>query len=405
LFSRGDGGRIGMSEVLLSVSGLSKKYSRRLGPFLARRSEALRKDEFWALDDVSFVLRRGESLGILGHNGAGKSTLLKLLCGLLKPDRGEIRIQGRTEALIELGTAFNGLLTGRENVLMAAAIHGFDRRRTGDLVDEAVAFAELEDFIDVPFQSYSTGMKARLAYAVAARFEPDLLLVDEVLAVGDAAFQYKCLNHMKSYLAAGGSLLFVSHNLTQVMSVCERGLLLSHGRQIFEGPAMSALRHLLESRLAATPAQAATTTASAGDAAPMAVGSVVCENVDGGPLRSGQGARLVVTYDCAAAVEIEWGFSIWTRDQSICVAAEFGRAPVRLAPGAGTLACTVPSLPVAGGQYLLRARMTEVGTGIPLGLWGWESPVALIDVDESGKGISGPRSAIDPLVRLDVDWG
>ncbi len=390
-----------MSDVLLTVSGLSKKYSRRLRPFLFRRGEALGKDEFWALDDVSFELKRGESLGILGHNGAGKSTLLKLLCGLLKPDRGEIRIQGRTEALIELGTAFNGLLTGRENVQMAAAIHGFDRPRTRDLIDEAVAFAELEEFIDAPFQSYSTGMKARLAYAVAARFEPDLLLVDEVLAVGDAAFQYKCLNHMKSYIAAGGSLLFVSHNLTQIISVCERGLLLSHGRPIFEGPAMSALRHLLESRLAATAATAAPTAATA----PIAVGSVTCEASDGGPLRSGGGARLTVAYDCAGAVDIDWGFSIWTRDQSICVAAEFGRAPVRLAPGAGTLACTVPSLPVAGGQYLLRARMTEVGTGIPLGLWGWESPVALIDVDEAGKGISAPRSAIDPLVRLDVDWG
>src|SRR5688572_9077508 len=214
---------IAMTDKVLTVSDLSKRYSQSLRRSLAYAvrdfgrelwpwasgEPRLRKGEFWALDGISFSLGRGEAMGIVGHNGAGKSTLLKALYGLIKPDRGEIRIRGRTEALIELGTGFNGLLSGRENVMVGAVLHGFDSGRARRLVDQVVDFAELAEFIDAPVQSYSSGMRARLAYALASQLEPDLLLVDEVLAVGDVTFQRKCFNHMRAYLDNGGALLFV----------------------------------------------------------------------------------------------------------------------------------------------------------------------------------------------------
>ena len=190
-------------QAILSVAHVSKKYAqqlrrslwygardiaRELVPFGSNESP-LRPGEFWALDDVSFELERGSSLAVVGGNGAGKSTLLKILYGLLKPDRGEVRVRGRMEALLELGTGFNPLLSGRENVGVGAALHGFDGRQTSALLERVIDFAELGEFIDAPLQAYSTGMKTRLAYALSANLEPDVLLVDEVLAVGDVAFQ------------------------------------------------------------------------------------------------------------------------------------------------------------------------------------------------------------------------
>ena len=246
---------------MISVSHLSKKYCHELRrglwygvrdiarEIIPRRGEAgLRPGEFWALDDVSFEVRRGESLAITGANGAGKSTLLKILYGILKPDRGEVRVSGRVEALIELGAGFNPVLTGRENVRVGAALHGLNARETAALMERVLDFSELGAFVDDPVQSYSSGMKARLAYALAANLDPDVLLVDEVLAVGDFAFQRKCVRHMQSYLAGGGALLFVSHNMYQMQAICERGFLLDHGRLTFEGSAVEMLNRLHELR-------------------------------------------------------------------------------------------------------------------------------------------------------------
>jgi ABC-type polysaccharide/polyol phosphate transport system ATPase subunit len=248
------------------VSGLSKKFAKQLRHSLAyglrdiahelvpsRRVGTLRAGEFWAVDDVSFDVRPGESLAIVGNNGAGKSTLLKMLFGLIKPDRGEIRISGRTEAIIELGTGFSGLLSGRENIEAGAALHGLSRRRTQNLIDQVIDFAGIEEFIDAPVQSYSSGMKARLSYALSAQLNPDLLLVDEVLAVGDLAFQRKCVSHMRSYLEQGGALLLVSHNTYQIQAVCRRGMMLDQGRTVFAGSAVDTLDHMFEHGAARAP--------------------------------------------------------------------------------------------------------------------------------------------------------
>ncbi len=191
--------------------------------------DTLRRDEFWAVKDVGFELRRGECLGLIGHNGAGKSTLLKMLNGLIKPDKGTITMKGRVGALIELGSGFNPILTGRENVYVNGQILGFTKKEIDQKFDAIVDFAEIGEFIDTPVQNYSSGMKVRLGFAVAAQLEPDVLLVDEVLAVGDLAFVIKSLNAMQE-LMQDCAVIFVTHSLPLMSRVCTRAMLLSGGK-------------------------------------------------------------------------------------------------------------------------------------------------------------------------------
>ncbi|MCB9162914.1 MAG: ABC transporter ATP-binding protein [Flavobacteriales bacterium] len=228
---------------LIRVNGLSKKFCtdlrtslkygvRDLGTELMGRgrSPELRPKEFWALDDVSFELRRGECLGLLGRNGAGKTTLLKMLNGLMKPDKGRIELHGRVGALIALGAGFNPVLTGRENVFVNAAVLGIPRQEVLRRFDEIVAFAELEDFIDMPVQNYSSGMTVRLGFSVAAvLMEPDILFLDEVLAVGDIGFAMKCLNRVREMMA-NSAVIFVSHSMPMVNAFCTRALVMQRGR-------------------------------------------------------------------------------------------------------------------------------------------------------------------------------
>ena len=194
-------------------------------------------EEFWALQDVSFEVKRGEAVGIIGRNGAGKSTLLKLLSRITEPTTGRIRLQGRVASLLEVGTGFHQELTGRENIFLNGAILGMTRAEIKRKFDEIVAFAEVEKFLDTPVKRYSSGMYVRLAFAVAAHLEPEILIVDEVLAVGDAQFQKKCLGKMGQVAKGGRTVLFVSHNMTAIQTLCHEAVLLSAGRLIAEGPA------------------------------------------------------------------------------------------------------------------------------------------------------------------------
>jgi len=242
-----------MSEVLIKVEGVSKKFCKDLKRSLwygmidiARSvvggapSENLREGEFWAVRDVSFEVRRGECLGLIGHNGAGKSTLLKMLNGLINPDEGRIEMHGKIGALIELGAGFNPILTGRENVYNNGAVLGFSKAEIDRKFDDIVAFAEIEDFIDMPVQNYSSGMKVRLGFAIASQMEPDILIIDEVLAVGDAAFRAKCINQIMSNLDKM-AVIFVSHSMIQVGRICNLIVLLDHGiikvngNEVFKG--------------------------------------------------------------------------------------------------------------------------------------------------------------------------
>ncbi len=204
--------------------------------FLNRKStRAKEKDELWALRDVSFSLAEGETLGIIGNNGAGKSTLLKILSRITKPTGGTVELRGRVGSLLEVGTGFHNELTGRENIFLNGAILGMRRAEIEKRFDEIVAFSELERFLDTPVKNYSSGMYMRLAFAVAAHLEPEILIVDEVLAVGDAAFQKKCLNRMQAVGQAGRAILFVSHDMQAVARLCGRVIWLKDGCVLKDG--------------------------------------------------------------------------------------------------------------------------------------------------------------------------
>jgi len=194
----------------------------------SRQHDILRPEEFWAVNDVSFELRRGECLGLIGRNGAGKTTLLRMLNGLIKPDHGKIEMRGRVGALIALGTGFNPILTGRENIYVNGSVLGLTKREIDEKIEDIIDFAEIRDFIDAPVQSYSSGMQVRLGFAVATALEPDVLLLDEVLAVGDGAFRTKCFVRI-SALLRNAAVIFVSHSEEQLTRICTSGIVLKQG--------------------------------------------------------------------------------------------------------------------------------------------------------------------------------
>ena len=197
---------------------------------------------FWALQDITFEVKEGEVLGIIGHNGAGKSTLLKILSRITEPSTGEIFIRGRVSSLLEVGTGFHQELTGRDNVYMNGTILGMTKREIDDKFDEIVDFSGIEKHIDTPVKFYSSGMKVRLAFAVAAHLDPEILIIDEVLAVGDLAFQQKCLGKMDTISTSGRTILFVSHNMGPVEGLCTRAMMLDQGRVVFNGNVDEAIR-------------------------------------------------------------------------------------------------------------------------------------------------------------------
>ena len=249
-----------MSEYSLRLDHVYKRFRRGekhdslrdLIPSLVKRAvsrdrdRALAPEEFWVLNDISFDLKKGETLGIIGHNGAGKSTMLKHLSGIMEPTRGRIEVNGRLSALIEVGAGFHPDLTGRENVYLNGVILGMGRAEVKRKFDEIVAFAGLEEFIDTPVKRYSSGMFARLGFSVAAHLEPDILVIDEVLSVGDYAFQRKGIEKMRAIAKSGATVIFVSHNLQAVAEFCQRGILLERGRILSAGPTDQVIRRYLD---------------------------------------------------------------------------------------------------------------------------------------------------------------
>lgn len=233
-------------EVLIKVEGLGKKFCKDLKKSLkygvqdVGRSllgkdlgQELRKKEFWAVNNIDFELKRGECLGLIGHNGAGKSTLLKILNGLIKPDKGSVTIRGRIAALIELGAGFNPILTGRENIYNNAAVLGFTKKEIDEKLEDIIAFSEIGEFIDSPVQNYSSGMKVRLGFSVAAQMEPDVLIIDEVLAVGDLGFRLKCLNRIGE-LISKSAVIFVTHSMPQISRICTKCILFNKGEIVVD---------------------------------------------------------------------------------------------------------------------------------------------------------------------------
>src|ERR1700733_14378910 len=245
-----------MTDTVISIENLGKRYTighrRANGDGMrhaiegairapvswlrSRRQERLQQMDFWALKNVSLRVKQGEVVGIIGRNGAGKSTLLKILSRITVPTEGRVRIDGRIASLLEVGTGFHQELTGRENIFLNGAILGMTRTEIIRKFDEIVEFSEIEEFLDTPVKRYSSGMYVRLAFAVAAHLEPEILIVDEVLAVGDAAFQKKCLGKMGSFAQSGRTVLFVSHNMEAIRGLCQRCIWLKDGKVHRDGP-------------------------------------------------------------------------------------------------------------------------------------------------------------------------
>ncbi len=229
----------GIKDVFTEMNPWQRSASASTANALPNEND-LRAGEFWAVHDVSFQLRRGECLGLIGHNGAGKTTLLKILNGLIKPDSGSITMRGRVGALIALGAGFNPILTGRENIYINAAILGLSKKEIDAQLDTIIDFAEIREFIDAPVQTYSSGMQVRLGFAVATAMKPDVLILDEVLAVGDAAFRAKCFKRIGS-IARDCAIIFVSHDQSQMARICTAAMLMASGRSLYYGTTNEAI--------------------------------------------------------------------------------------------------------------------------------------------------------------------
>jgi len=238
-------------DVLVRLQGIGKDYPkvasggdrlRTLVALLARRNDGPR---FQALDGIDLEVRRGESLGLVGENGAGKSTLLKIIAGIVRPSRGKVGIDGRIGALIELGSGFHPEYTGRENIDLASALAGLSHRETRGKVDEIIAFADIGSHIDEPIKHYSSGMVVRLGFAVATALRPDILITDEILAVGDESFQKKCIAWLERYLADGGTLLLCSHSMFHIQTLCSKALWIHHGQARMQGDRFDVTREYL----------------------------------------------------------------------------------------------------------------------------------------------------------------
>jgi lipopolysaccharide transport system ATP-binding protein len=361
----------------ISVAGLGKRYRLNGGGRAARHS-TLREvisagllgrrgslggdvrpsdSDFWAVRDLSFQVPVGQRLGLIGRNGAGKSTLLKLLSRITEPTAGRIVQRGRVASLLEVGTGFHPELSGRENIYVNGSILGMRRAEIQRKFDEIVAFADVERFLETPVKRYSSGMYMRLAFAVAAHLEPDVLLVDEVLAVGDAAFQAKCLGKMESISREGRTVIFVSHNMSAVATLCDRAILLEQGRLVIDGTVDAVVSHYLESSPRSE--DVAQRTDRTGSGAVRASG-ISFRNPDGSPARAllSNGPVDVVldieVQPSAAGKPVSVVLVVCDRSDTrlFSLHSEWQGAQLRLQPGRGRLVCSLPQgFPLVPDHY------------------------------------------------------
>jgi homopolymeric O-antigen transport system ATP-binding protein len=363
--------------VILRVENLSKVY--RLGELnrgvflrdwrrklIGDTTEVAEDDPnvFWALRDVSFEVKQGEVVGLLGRNGAGKSTLLKVLAQITAPTHGCVKLGGRVASLLEVGTGFHQEMTGRENVYLNGTILGMSHREVQAKFDEIVAFSGIEEFIDTPVKRYSIGMRVRLAFAVAAHLEPEILLVDEVLAVGDAAFQQRCLGKVGEVAKAGRTVLFVSHNAAAVESLCGRGLVLQSGKLMFDGSQMDALEYLAsEQHSTGNDLESRTDRTGTGE---IRIATIALKDAQGrcvGGVRAGQDIELALGFRRKVAqqfpqltvqifITTHLGAPVFTQG-NLWTGQTFGEIPV-----AAVFSCRIPKLPLPPGHYRVGFRVT-----------------------------------------------
>ncbi len=320
-----------LRDVLIDVASSPVRLVRSISGKASRGSQG--SAYIWALNDVSFELEEGRVLGIVGRNGAGKSTLLKVLSRVTEPTRGEVTVRGRVGSLLEVGTGFHPELTGRENIYLNGAVLGMRRSEIDRKFDEIVAFSEVEQFVDTPVKRYSSGMYLRLAFAVAAHLEPEILVVDEVLAVGDAEFQKKCLGKMGDVAQQGRTVLFVSHNMSAILRLTEETIVLKHGRMIKRAPTQEAVDYYL------------------------------------------------------ASGQAETGERIWEADEIPPSAAPFRPISLRLRDRQGRIVDTIRSTEPATMEleYLLTAPLTGLRVGVYLSTMRGEYVLTTFDVDDARR--------------------
>jgi len=403
-----------MSNYLVEVNNISKKYCRDLRSSLwygvrdltreltgQPLGSKLRKKEFWALKDVSFSLEPGQALGVIGPNGSGKSTLLKLLNGLVKPNMGSINIRGRVQALIQLGAGFNPILTGRENIYINAAVFGIPKNEIDKRLNDIIDFAELRDFIDTPVQSYSSGMKVRLGFSIAIYLRPDIMLIDEVLAVGDLSFRNKCLNAIQEIRNSGVAFVFVSHNLDQVNRVCDKAIYFNNGELVDYG----ATEDVISTYLTDTAESTTQFHHHPGTEKYMQVRKVMLLNEDGQSVDQViSGSPLTIRMEFDAKRILDTPLFVFVIEPvgrqviSAIIHQERNDDRPSFLPGVHVIDATMKRLPLLPGRYRLRGGMHDRDG---LGLYGKFHNIAMINVvaRENQLIVSSPAS-----MEFEADW-
>lgn len=444
---------------LIEAVGVSKKYCRNFrkslsyamrdvlgGLFPGKDRTILRPDEFWAVKDVSFTLTRGDSLGLIGQNGAGKSTLLKILTGQRALTAGKVITRGRVVALTELGLGFDPVLSGRENAYINGAVLGVPRAKLDLIIEDIIDFAGIREFIDSAVQTYSSGMKARLGFSVATHLNPDILIVDEVLAVGDLAFRRKCVEHIQGFIRRGGSMLLVAHDPYLVQTICNRCLVMEKGRLIFDGGSVEGVNLHFEmghagrleavrgstvpidsgdgqtdernwlspsgdkkgSALSPEPRPAVSLRPILTDEHPVVVDRFEVLPESDPVLMTGGSA--IVTIYCRSRITVVagWGFLICTADllTSIfsCSIGLDGRS-VAIQPGENQFRCRIPTLPLCPGNYAIRGGVSDLNTSMAIALLGFQDSPSFFAV----KGAQVDRTSnwhalLSDLVSVPVEW-
>lgn len=352
----------------IKFNNVSKKYKLRTNGDSAKRwyrRGPQKSGDMWALRDVSFQVREGEALGIVGHNGAGKTTILKLLSSITAPSSGEITIRGRLAALVEVSSGFHPELSGMENIYLHGAMLGMRRSEIRRKLESIVEFSGVGRYIDVPVKRYSSGMYVRLGFAIAAHLDPDILLLDEVLAVGDAAFQAKCLDRITDLRKDGRTLVFISHDLAAVYRLCDRALLLNHGSILVDGPPRQVIDHYQEM----TFADQGTSLEEVASSRVAQCTSITFSAPDSPEIRTGHPMTACLGYRASSSVpNAVFRVSIYWPSGYLCtqLTTETNGCKPLLAPGAGTIEFRCSKLPIVPGLYRVDLSIESNGNEIDL---------------------------------------
>jgi len=364
----------------IEVLGVNKEFVIHHGRHQSLKERLLHpgsgsSEKFRALEDISFVIGAGETVGILGHNGSGKSTLLKTICGVLAPTSGEIRLRGTLAALLELGAGFQPELSGRENVFLYGAMLGLKRKDVAAIFDDIVEFSEIGKFIDTQVKFYSSGMYVRLAFAVAVNVNPDILVVDEVLAVGDERFRAKCMDRIVRFQNEGRTILLVTHDADQVRRLCSRTIVLNRGEMVFDGPTAEGLKVFRDHLHADENSPTKSTHEN------IEITSVTTPS-GSFDVRSGEGMHFDVAITSANAYAGHFVMEIHSRRGELISRSDPLTSPIQLKPGSNSIGIDIAELPLLDGVYDLNIGIVD---DIGQNVMAWSEKAATIQVAYDGR--------------------